>query len=115
MDGGDLDPTLEQLAHDRGNLGVEQDEIAHHHRAAVRRLERCPAAERQGGPDGDAVDRDLQVAAREAVAMDVAANGGAASDRGIDLLPIDILSVRCRGACHRSAKRYEFESTHVTS
>ncbi len=110
VDGGDLDPVLDQLGHDRSNLGVEQHEIAHHHRSAVRRLECGPAAERERGPDGDAVDRDLQVAARKAIAMDVAGNGAAATDCGIDFLPIDLLSVHLGvgngGACHRGADRY---------
>jgi hypothetical protein len=105
MDRGDLDAVLDQLAHDRSDLGVEQDKVAHHHHAAVRRLERRPAAKCQAGPDGDAIDGDLKVGAREAVAMDVAGDGCTAPHCGIDLLPIDVLSVCCRGACHRSAER----------
>jgi len=47
VDSGDLKPVLDELAHDRSYLGVEQHEVAHHHSAAVCRLERSPAAERQ--------------------------------------------------------------------
>src|SRR5262249_48116844 len=86
MNSRDLDSVLDQLGHDWSNLGVEQYETAHHHCPAVRRLERGPTAERKRGPDCYAIDRDLQVGAREAVAMDVTGYGCAASDCGIDLL-----------------------------
>jgi hypothetical protein len=84
---------------------IEQHKVAHHHHAAVRRFERRPAAECERRPYGDAIDGHLQIAAREAVAMDVAGDGTAASDCGIDLLPIDLLSVGSGGACHRGADR----------
>ena len=91
VDRGDLEAALDQLGHDRIDLGLEQHEIAHHHRAAVHRLERDPAAERECRPDGDAVERHLQVGARKAVAMDVAGYGGGPAQRFVDLLPVDLL------------------------
>ena len=103
MDRGDLEAVLDQLGHDRIDLGLEQHEVAHHHRPAVHRLERGPAAERQCRPDGDAIERHLQVGARKAVAMDVAGYGGGAPQRFIDLLPVDvpILGVRAADECRR--------------
>ena len=41
---GDIDAAVEQLCHDRIDLGLEQHEVAHHHGAAVSRLECDPAA-----------------------------------------------------------------------
>src|SRR4029453_15445415 len=55
VDRGDFEPPPHHLAYYRGDLGVEQHEIAHHHYPAVRRLERSPAAERERGPDRHAV------------------------------------------------------------
>ena len=97
VDGGDLDAALDQLGHDRIDLGLEQHEVAHHHRFAMRRLERGPAAERQRRPDGDAVERHLQIGARKTVAMNVAGHGAGPSQRLIDLLPVDLLGMGCGG------------------
>ena len=52
VDRRDFEAVLDQLGHDRIDLGLKQHEIAHHHRAAMRRLESRPAAERQRRPDG---------------------------------------------------------------
>ena len=77
VDGSDIDPVLDQLGHDRIDFALEQHEVAHHHRAAMRGLERGPAAERKCRFDGDAIKRHLQIGARKSVAMNVAGNGGA--------------------------------------
>ena len=45
MHGGDLEAALDQLGHDRVDLGVEQHEVAHRHGSPVCWLERDPAAE----------------------------------------------------------------------
>ena len=95
MHGRDLEAVLDQLAHDRIDLGLEQDQVAHHHGAAMGRLERDPAAEREGWADGDPIDRHLQVAARESVAVDVLRYGRRPAQRVIDFLPVDVL---CAGA-----------------
>ena len=57
VDGGDLKPAFDQLGHDRIDFGFKQHEVAHNHRAAMRWLERNPAAERQRRFDGDAIER----------------------------------------------------------
>ena len=111
--GGDLEAVLDQLGHDRIDLGLEQHEIAHHHRAAVHRLERRPAAERQCRPDGDAIERHLQVGARKAVAMNVAGHGGGASQRFVDLLPVDLLGAGGRAHGRHGANCKHVNSTHV--
>jgi hypothetical protein len=104
--GGDLDAVLDQLGHDRRDLGIEQHEIAHDHDAAVRRLERGPAAQRKCRLDGDAVDRHRQVGAWEVVAVDVAGDDGGSADRLVDLLPVDLLGMgggadRCQSANYK--------------
>ena len=91
VDRGDLEPVLDQLGHHRVDLGFEQHEVAHDHRAAVRRLERHPAAERECRLDGHAVERHLQVGARKAVAVDIAGHCRAPSHGLVDFLPVDVL------------------------
>ena len=113
MHGGDLEAALDQLGHDRINFGLEQHEIAHHHRAAMHRLERGPAAERQGRPDGDAIERHLQVGARKAVAMNVAGYGGGPSQCFIDLLPVDLLGTGCGGHRPHGTNCEHLYGTHV--
>ena len=44
--GRDLDAPLEQLSHDRIDFGLEQHQVAHHHRFTAHRHECGPAAER---------------------------------------------------------------------
>jgi hypothetical protein len=89
--GSDVDAVFDQLSHHRIDLGLEQHKIAHHHGAAMHWLERRPPAERQRGPDGDAIERHLQVGARKPVPMDIAGHGGGPSSRFVDLLPVDLL------------------------
>ena len=106
MHRGDLEAVRDQLGHDRIDLGLEQHKVTHHHRPALHRLERRPAAEGQCRPDGDAIERHLQVGARKAVAMDVARYGGGPPQRFVDLLPVDvllvaILGVRAADECRR--------------
>lgn len=64
---------------------------------SMRRLERDPAAERQRGLDGHAVERHRKIGAREAVAMHVAGGGRLAAERFIDLLPVDVLRMGLMG------------------
>jgi len=111
--GRDLEAVLDQLGHDWIDLGIEQYQIAHRHGAAMRGLERDPAAERKRRPDGDAVERHRQVAARKAVTVNVARDGGcASSDRFIDLLPVDLLGTG-GGADRRHGANCEYlNSTH---
>ena len=69
---GDLDPVLEELLHHRIDLVMGQDQVAHDHRLIAHRLEGEPGAEREARLDVDAVERDLQVRARQADAIDAA-------------------------------------------
>ena len=72
VDRSDLKTVLDQLRHDGIDLGLQQHEIAHHHRSAVGRLERNPTTERQCWSYGHTVERYLEIGAREAVAVDIA-------------------------------------------
>ena len=80
--------------------------------ALVGQMERELVTERKGGLDGDAVKRDVEVAAREAVAMDVAADRGAAPHHFVDLLPIDLLSLRGRAKRRGRQDRNYIDNTH---
>ena len=101
--GGDFEAVLDQLGHHGVDLGFEQHEVAHDHRAVMHRLECGPAAQCQARPNGDAVERHLQVAARKTVAMDVAAHRPTAAERGIDFLPVYGLRLGSSGKGHRCA------------
>jgi hypothetical protein len=116
VDGSDRDAVRDQLGHDRVDFGLEQDEIAHHHRAAVSRLECRPAAERQRRPDRDAVKRHLQVAARKSVAMNIAGDDrGGSPNRFVHLLPVDFLCADGARDGRQCANREYRNNTHVTS
>jgi hypothetical protein len=67
--GSELDAVLDHLCHDGVDLAFKQYEIAHDHCVTMHRFERYPAAERQGGLNGDAVQRHVEVRARETVAV----------------------------------------------
>ena len=47
MDSRDLDPAFDQFGHHGIDFGFKENEIAHHHGAAMRRLEGDPTAKRQ--------------------------------------------------------------------
>jgi hypothetical protein len=113
VDGRDIDPVLDQLGHDRIDFGVEQHQVAHDHRPAVRRLERRPAAQRQGRPNVDAIKCYGQVAARKPVAVNVAGDRGAPADRFIDFLPVDLLGAGgTRANYDNRTSRKHVSSTH---
>src|SRR3954465_15858883 len=89
--GRDLQACFDHLAHNRTDLRLEQDEVAHRHNAAVRRLECYPTAERQSRFDLDSVECDGEIAAREAVSVHVPSHGGASAENAVDLLPVGLL------------------------
>jgi len=97
MDRGDLESAVHQFGHDGRDLGVEKDEVAHHHGPALHRREGDPAAECQRRLDGDAIQRDVQVRTRQAIAMNLAADGRGLAKCGIDLLPVDVGGAGGRG------------------
>src|SRR3954452_9104753 len=91
VNGRDLQACFDHLAHNRTDLRLEQDEVAHGHNATVRRLECYPAAERQSGLDLDSIECEGEIAAREAVSVHVPSHGGASVENAINLLPVDLL------------------------
>ena len=72
VDGGDLDPVLDQLGHHRIDFGLEQDEVAHDHRLVANLLERRVGAEGKPCFHRDTLHRDGEVSARHADPEDVA-------------------------------------------
>jgi hypothetical protein len=70
VDRRNLESALEQFCHDWIDLRFEQNEVAHHHCLVMHRHERDPTAERERRLDRHAVERYLEVGARESVAMD---------------------------------------------
>ena len=78
--------------HDRVQLSLGEHQVAHDHRLVTsRRMEGEPGAERQGRPDRDAVERDLQVRARQAEPADAARlPGGLPAEDLLDLLPVGL-------------------------
>jgi hypothetical protein len=57
-------PPAKRAGHDGRHLGVEQDEIAHHHRVIADLLERRVRAEREPGLDRNALDGDVEIGPR---------------------------------------------------
>ena len=91
MDGGDRDAAGEQLRHHRIDLALGQHEVAHDHRAAIHALEGKPATERERRLDRDAVEGDVQVAARQCVFVHVPRLVGARfAERLIHLAPLHV-------------------------
>src|SRR2546423_1714429 len=70
------------------------------------------AVEPQGGPNGDAVERHREVAARKAVAVNVAGYRGTPSNRFIDFLPVDLLGIGSTANRRHSTNRKHVNSTH---
>ena len=65
-------PRACELRHDRVDLFLGQDQIAHDHALIAHLLEGEPAAERKAGFERDAVERDLQIGARQTDPIDAA-------------------------------------------
>src|SRR3546814_4772990 len=70
---GDLDPAGDQLRHDRVHLGIGENDIPHHHHLAFAvGHEGEPGTESERGLQRHAVEHHMQVAARQADAIDPA-------------------------------------------
>src|SRR5262249_60526421 len=71
-------------------------------------IETDPATERRSRLNAHAVDRDVKVAARKAIAMNLAEDHGRLSaDRLVNFLPVNSLTLcgRCRGQASSNEKR----------
>jgi hypothetical protein len=81
-----------ELGNDRVDLALGQHEVAHEDDPVRHRFVAEPAAKRQRWLDSDAVERHLQIAARDTVAMYVALNARGFAKSGIDLGPVNVLA-----------------------
>ena len=89
MERGDLDAAFGKLGHHRRDLRFGQHEITHHHGGVAIRPEGEPGAEREARFELDAIQRHMQIGARQADAIDAAGHfrAGFAQRRG-DLAPV---------------------------
>ena len=90
VDGGDVQPAIQQPGHDRRDFGFQQHKVAHHHGRSVRGRECDPSSERQCRLDCDAVECDAKVGSRQSVTVNLAADGGGLAQRSVDLFPVDV-------------------------
>ena len=93
MNGGDLEPVLYRRRHYRVDFRFKQNEITHHHRSTMSRLERDPSSQRKGRLYDNAVERHIQITSRKAVAMNVTRYRRSPSKGAVDFFPIDFLSI----------------------
>jgi hypothetical protein len=92
-----FDSVLDQHRHHRIDLVMGQDQVAHDHGLIAHGLEGEPGAEREARLDVDAVERDLQVRARQADAVDAARRHRAFLAEGFaDRLPVRLGRSRSR-------------------
>jgi hypothetical protein len=100
--GGDLESAFDQLEHHRIDFGLQQNEVAHHHRFPMHRFERDPTAKSQSWLDGDAVERHAEIGARDAIAVHVTRHGRFSTKSVVNLLPVDV--VACAEVTNGSSK-----------
>src|SRR5262249_16105384 len=113
VDCGDFESILDRCRHDGGNFAFKQNKIAHHHRAAVRRLECRPSAKRQRGFYSHTIEGDRKIGARKTIAMYIARHRGLSTKGVIDFLPVDFLRVcqsRNKHGAYCCQERYQ--TTH---
>ena len=72
VQGGHLQALRQGLAHHRIDLSFGEDQVAHHHGFVAHRLEGDPTAKCEAWLDRHAVERNVEIAAGQPVAMDVA-------------------------------------------
>src|SRR5689334_17178728 len=89
-----LDAMLDQLRHHGRDFFLQQNEIAHYHGFRTHGLESDPATKSERRFYSNAIQRYVEVSAREAVPMHVAGGHGCLSAEGfIDLSPVDLLAI----------------------
>ena len=82
-----------ELRHHRRDFCLQQDEVAHYHGFRPHGLESDPSAKSESRFNCNAIQRYVEVSARETVPMDVAGRHCCLSAKGfIDLSPIDFLA-----------------------
>ena len=109
----DIEAAFEQLCHNRIDLGIEQDQIAHHYCFAMHGLEGDPSAERECRSDRHAVECYVEIGTRKSVAMDFATHCGRLAECGIDLLPIDLLRLSGVRQDETKTKKHHQKPTHA--
>ena len=116
VQGGHLKALGKQLAHHRIDLVFGQDEIAHHHRFVAHRLEGEPAAEGEAGLEGHSVERNVEVAAGQPIAMHVARDGSRSGEDRVDNRPVRLRRLRRHGQGDTKRDRCEGKNAvHVGS
>ena len=86
---GNFQPVFKQRGHDRVDLLLQEDEVAHHYiNALIAFCKRYPAAEPEGSGCGNAGDGDAQIASRHVRFQDVCFVVAAAAEDGENFLII---------------------------
>lgn len=98
--GGHLQAFGEEFRHHGIDLGLGQNEIAHHHGLVAHGREGDPSAQGEAGLELDTVKADLEIEPRKAVTVNRAADSGGPSENEIDFRPI-----RFGGAGRRKRQR----------
>jgi hypothetical protein len=110
MDRGDFESIFYGRCHYRRDLTFKQNQITHHHCAAVDRFESRPSTERQCRLYRHPVQRYVQISARKAVSMNVTGYSRRTSKRVVDFFPINFLS--CGPAAHDKRGRQNNNTSH---
>ena len=116
VQGGHLKALGKQLAHHRIDFAFGQDEVAHHHGLVAHRLESDPAAEGEAGLKSHSVQRNVEVAAGQPIAMHVARDGSRPGQDRVDNEPVRLR--RCCLCCAQQRKgpeHYCLCRTHARS
>jgi hypothetical protein len=96
---GHLDAVLDKRLHHRVDLLAGEYEVTHDHRLVAHWHEGEPGAEGEAGLDLDSVERDFQVGARQADAINSTGLDGALLPQGLtNRLPVGL---GCGGSRHR--------------
>jgi uncharacterized protein YbcV (DUF1398 family) len=97
----DFDAALQELAHNRIDLGLGEHQVTHDQRTVLHRLEAKSSAQRQSRLDCNAVERHLQITARNAVAVDFASYRSRLAERGVYFWPVDFAGICLADECKR--------------
>ena len=116
VQGSHLKALGKQLAHHRIDFAFREDEVAHHHGLVPHRLEGHPAAEGEARFEGHSIKRNVEVAAGQPIAMDVARDGSRPGQDRVDNEPVRLRRLRRHGQGDAKRDRGERKkAVHVGS